>query len=568
MKTSGNGIVVSVGTAQLRYCILLAFTAAAFAVSQPPVSRTAPSYEPYAYVVHQGTPAWSPDDREIFYSVFHTRKTAGHLYRVPASGGTGRRVFPKDPWSAAAEWSPDGKRIVFAWEDAGGKHIWTANRRGNDLRQVSHGAEGFDLSPSWSHDGKMIAWTSLKDEAAAAIMVAGADGSSAKKFAAGYRPRFSPNGQSIAYTAAVPKLAGEPFWAVYIKDLAGGEPRPLKSTRGAMKAWPSGTDWSPDGHQIVFVRHLQAGSELLLVNVESDTIARTIHLDGTAHDPAWSHDGKRIAFMLQTTEHAGEIHTVQLDLEKTTTVTHQRHYGPGKLISYPSADGASVFAYLFEPSGRQYSVRAGLIWVHGGEPGTGSADDTFHGDIQYFVDQGFSVIAPDFHPGNEVADLSAAARFLSERAGVPPARISLVGFSFGGFLSLLTAARSEGSFAAIVDFFGPTDLADLYQDARQYRAVIIRRVGGTPQEKPEQYRELSPVSLAARIKPPVLILHGTADPLIPIRHSVRMAEALKAANKEVRFMTFDSGHGFSVEDDLKAFPEAASFLLSHLPSRN
>ena len=561
--------MVSVEGAQRISAVFLTLAAAVFAQSQTPISRTAPSYEPYAYVVHHGAPAWSPDDREIFYSVLHIRKTSGHLQRVSSSGGTGRRVFSNDTWTAAGEWSPDGKRLVFAKEDADGKHLWTADARGKDLRQVTHGAGSFDHTPSWSPDGSKIAWTSLSDDSPA-VMVASADGSSAKKLAAGFRPRFSPNGQSIAYTAPVPKLVGEPFFAVYIKDVGNGEPRQLKSTRGPTKAWPSGADWSPDGRQIVFVRHLQHGSELLLVNVETDTIVRTIPLDGIAHDPAWSHDGKRIAFMLQASDHAGEIHSLRLDIDKSTPVTRQEHYAPGKAISYPSADGASVSGYLFQPvdykHSRKLKARAGLIWVHGGEPGIGAADDTFHADIQYFVDQGFVVIAPDFRPGNEVADLTAAARFLSEKTGVPSGRISLVGFSFGAFLSLLTAARSDVPFAAVVDFFGPTDLAALYQDARQYRGVISRRVGGTPEEKPEQYRELSPLSLAPRIKPPVLILHGTADQLIPISHSMRLAEALKTANKEVRFVTLGSGHGFSVEDDLTAFPEAASFLLSHLQS--
>jgi dipeptidyl aminopeptidase/acylaminoacyl peptidase len=566
MRNRAGKTVRFLRTQQFPCGATLLVVAAAFAAQprQTTITGAAPSYEPYANVVHHGAPAWSPDDREILYSELHTRKTAGHLYRVPSAGGAGRRVFQNDAWSAAAAWSPDGKRIALAWEDAQGKHIWTADAGGNDLRQVTRGVGGFDHSPAWSPDGKLIAYMSLKGQTPE-IMIAAADGASVSKFATGYRPRFSPDGKTIAYTAGIPRLLGGPIWAVYVKDIAGGEPRLLASTKGAMKAWPSGADWSPDGRQIVFVRHLRNGSELLAVDVASDRVARTVPLEGTAHDPVWSHDGKQIAFMLQTSSHPGEIHSLRLDTGgKPVPVTRQARHRPSRQVRYPSANGAAIPAYLFEPAQGKHKGRAGLIWVHGGEPGAESVDDTFHPDIQYFVDQGFVVLVPDFRAGEEVSDIGEGARFLSEKAGVDASRTGLVGFSFGGYLSLLTAARTERAFAAVVDFFGPTDLAALYQDARPYRAAIARRLGGTPDEKPERYREFSLISHAEQIAPPVLILHGTADQIIPIRHSIGLAEALKAAGKEVRFITLGSGHGFDMEDDMRAFPAAANFLAAHL----
>jgi dipeptidyl aminopeptidase/acylaminoacyl peptidase len=165
-----------------------------------------------------------------------------------------------------------------------------------------------------------------------------------------------------------------------------------------------------------------------------------------------------------------------------------------------------------------------------------------------------------------VSDIEAGARFLTETASVDGRRIGIVGFSFGGYLSLLTAAQSGRTFAAVVDFFGPTDLAELYQEAATYRAVLAKRLGGTPDDHLEQYRRFSPLSQADKIASPVLILHGAADQTVRIEQSIRMADALKAAGKDVTFLRLSSGHGFSVEENLKAFPEAARFLDAKLRS--
>lgn len=543
--------------------------------SQPSAAVAVPSYEPYATVVHHALPAWSPDDREILYTAIGGVESQ-HLYTVGAAGGTSRRKFQNDVWSAAAAWSRDGSRIALAWQGADGKHIWTIDSKGGDFKQVTRGSGAFEHAPSWSADGQSIVFASSKSDPPP-ILIAGIDGSSVAPFAFGFRPRYSPDGKSIAFTARVPGF-GSTAWAVYIKGLAGGSPRLLWSTKGEIKAWPSGADWSSDGQQIAFIRQLPIGSELLIIDVATDRVVHRISLEGPAHDPAWSHDGKQIAFELETTNHPGEIHAVRLDQSsRDIQVTRQAQQGSSRLVSYRSADGVMIPAFLFEPKDRG-KRRAALIWIHGGEPGAGSFEDTFHADLQYFVDQGFVVLAPNYRgsaggpsvsPGYDsadamVSDIEAGARFLTETAAVDGRRIGLVGFSFGGYLSLLTAAKTGRSFAAVVDFFGPTDLAELYRDAAPYRPVLANRLGGTPDDHAERYRKLSPLTFADRINPPVLILHGAADQKVSIQQSIRMAAALKAAGKEVSFLRLPSGHGFSAEDNMKAFPKVARFLAAKL----
>jgi dipeptidyl aminopeptidase/acylaminoacyl peptidase len=544
-------------------CVFLILLAAALSFSQTPPTpaHAAPSYEPYANTVHQSLPAWSPGDREILYSENYIRKTAGSLFRVSSEGGKGHRLVQNDSSSIAAAWSPDGKQIVVSREAAG---IWISDPQGKHLRQLTGNGASPGFTPAWSPDGKQIAYTSFKGTTPQ-IILAPTDGSGpGSSIGNGFRPRFSPDGSSIAYTAAVPGW-GTRNWVVYIKQIAGGKPRMLASSKGPITGWPSGADWSPDGRHLVFVRHIQDRGELLFIDVTGDSIVRTIPLQGLPLDPAWSHDGKKIAFMLQTSSHPGEIQTVRIDGGPPVPITRQKQHVAARLVSYQSADEQRVQAYMYEPAHKK-SNGAGLLWIHGGEPTLDSIGFGFSPEIEYFADQGFTVLVPDFRPGHESTDIQSGALFLHEKAGVDTKRIGLVGFSFGGFLSLLTASKSPGTFAAVVDFFGPTDLAALYQDAKQYRPVIVRGIGGTPDEKPDSYRPFSRQSIAEGIACPVLILHGTSDELIPIRHSIALSEALQQSGKQVRFVTLSSGHGFSIEDDTKAFPEVAIFLNTYLRS--
>jgi len=546
-----------------KFSSLLMLAFASLTIAQTCSNPSAPSYGPYKDTFHHGVPAWSPGDREIIYSEIYTRRTAAHLLRVASNGGESTSLFPGESFTAAAAWSPDAKHIAFSREMPDGTHIWISDTRGKELHELAHSANGPDLTPAWSPNGNRIAYTSVRGTTPE-IMVAPTDGTPGTSIGTGFRPRFSPDGSSISYTAAVPEF-GSQKWAVYIKQIGGGKPRMLTSSKGLITGWPSGADWSPDGRQIVFVRHVQDGGELLLIDVNTDRVDRTIALEGLPLDPAWSHDGRKIAFMLQTSSHQGEIQVVQIDTDKVTSVTRQKQHVSARLVSYPALDGQSISAYLYEPAQKNH-CGGGLLWIHGGEPAMNSIGFGFVAEIQYFADNGFTVMVPDFRPGHESSDIHAAAVYLHSSKGIDAKRIGLVGLSFGGYLSLLTASKYPGAFAAVVDFFGPTDLAALYHDAKPFQAAIAHRVGGSPEEKPEDYNDWSRRTIVDGISSPVLILHGTSDEVIPIRHSIALSDALQQAGKPVRFVKLTSGHGFSAEDDMKAFPEAAAFLRKYLRS--
>ena len=145
-------------------------------------------------------------------------------------------------------------------------------------------------------------------------------------------------------------------------------------------------------------------------------------------------------------------------------------------------------------------------------------------------------------------DVRAAVAFLVTRADelhLDPARVGLVGDSAGGHLCLLTALTAgdppepaeEGAepdpprvpVAAVVNLFGVTDMTAYYTGSRHARTILSLFLGGHLVSRPGAYAAASPVNFADAADPPVLTLHGTADPVVPFDQAERLHAVLEAA---------------------------------------
>lgn len=172
-------------------------------------------------------------------------------------------------------------------------------------------------------------------------------------------------------------------------------------------------------------------------------------------------------------------------------------------------------------------------------------------------------------------DCKQAVRFLRKNADkyqVESNHIGVIGGSAGGHLAAmvgLTDAKAgldpSGPDAgiscrvqAVVAMYGP---AELRKDT-----VMLP---GTRAEKPELYKQASPVTHVAKDNPPVLILHGTADKLVPVEQSELLAAALKKAGVEHQLVIIEGApHSFDLQPkqrDLR--PLVVGFFDKHLRSK-
>lgn len=215
-----------------------------------------------------------------------------------------------------------------------------------------------------------------------------------------------------------------------------------------------------------------------------------------------------------------------------------------KVVSIPGEGGVSIPAYLTVPPGKDPKNLPAVVLPHGGP----SSRDVWGFDWlpQFLAARGFAVIQPQFRGSagfgdawlNEngfrnwrtsIGDITAAARWLGNQGIADPARLAILGWSYGGYAALQSAAVEPALYKAVVAIAPVTDLEMLKNDYRNFtiRNLVDRQVGEGP-----HVSEGSPLRRAATIKAPVLLAHGTLDTNVRVAHSQKMAEALQAAGNK------------------------------------
>ena len=181
----------------------------------------------------------------------------------------------------------------------------------------------------------------------------------------------------------------------------------------------------------------------------------------------------------------------------------------------------------------------------------------------------------------QIHDAKAAIRWLRANADiyhVDPDRIGVTGASAGGHLSLLlgltdaeAGLEGEGGnpdessrVQAVVNFFGPTEMASCYEKSSV--AWMLRLfMGGTSDEVPATFEKASPITYVSSDDPPVLTLHGDQDKLVPVAQAKKLDEAMeKAAVPHMLVVLEGQGHGFGGEDQEKAMNAMWDFFDKHL----
>lgn len=219
-------------------------------------------------------------------------------------------------------------------------------------------------------------------------------------------------------------------------------------------------------------------------------------------------------------------------------------------VTVTAPDGARIPAYLTLPPGRPARGLPAVVLPHGGP----SARDEWGFDwlSQFLAARGYAVIQPQYRGSagfgdtwlNEngfknwrtsMSDIAASARWLSSQGIADPARVAIVGWSYGGYAALMEAETDPSLYKAVAAIAPVTDLQLLKQDGAHYTSVRILEefIGSGP-----HINEGSPLRHAGAIQAPVLLVHGDLDANVRFWHSQKMEAALRAAGKEVEFLQY------------------------------
>lgn len=252
-----------------------------------------------------------------------------------------------------------------------------------------------------------------------------------------------------------------------------------------------------------------------------------------------------------------------------------------KIIRYKARDGLPIEAVLTLPKNGEQKNLPTLMFPHGGP----MARDTGGYDYwaQFFANKGYAVLQMNFRGsdgqgielrnaglknwGKEMQDdVEDGARQLIADGIADPKAIGIVGSSYGGYAALMGVVKTPDFYRCAISVNGVANVYDLVKSNRVFWRgynVIDDLVGNDN----ANLRAISPVNFADKIKAPVLLVHGTDDRQVEIKHSYEMRDALLKAKKDVTFVELPSEDHYLLNEKnrVDTFRAMDSFLDKCMP---
>jgi acetyl esterase/lipase len=237
---------------------------------------------------------------------------------------------------------------------------------------------------------------------------------------------------------------------------------------------------------------------------------------------------------------------------------------------------------VYLPANRSETTTPVLIMIHGG--GWSEGDKS---DMASFVDTmkrrlpGYAIFNINYRlAGNGVnlfpsqeEDVKRCVEFIySKRSEYKIAdRFVLAGASAGGHLALLHSFKytTPVKVKAVVDFFGPTELTQFYNNPPSFLVplLLLQVTGTTPGLNPVLYQQSSPLTFVTSASPPVIMLQGGADQVVPPSQTILLRDRLSTAGVAHQYVFYPSGgHGdWDAATYSDAFSKIEAFLKTHNP---
>jgi dipeptidyl aminopeptidase/acylaminoacyl peptidase len=269
-----------------------------------------------------------------------------------------------------------------------------------------------------------------------------------------------------------------------------------------------------------------------------------------------SRDGRKLLIHAGSDSDPGRYYLFDRDAKSLTPAMIDRPELEGRTLAsvksvvISAPDGVSIPAYLTLPPGKDPKKLPTVILPHGGP----SARDYWGFDwlAQFLAALGYAVLQPEYRGSagfgdawlnkngfkswrTSIGDITASAKWLAAQGIADPQRTAILGWSYGGYAALQSAATESDLYKAVVAIAPVTDLAMLKMDYHDFtiRNLVDEEIGTGP-----HVAEGSPLRHANDIRVPVLLAHGDLDSNVRIAHSLKMEAALRGAGKDVKLMTF------------------------------
>jgi dipeptidyl aminopeptidase/acylaminoacyl peptidase len=477
-----------------------------------------------------GFPVWS---RRSGLIAFNSTRRGGHggrdrdLYVMdPADPATTRLVTELDGSWEALDWSPDNREIVVGHAVTGTEaHLWRID--------VKTGAKT-RLSP----DGEAVTWRAAQ---------------------------YSPDGRFVyALTNR-----GSQLMRLWRCDIAAGTWKLMAGEEDALESF----SLSPDGRTLALVYDGATASRLEFRDAASFRLRSTpkIPTGQMIGWPEWRAGSEEVAFTLWSFHTFGDVYSAnaRTGAVHRWTASETGSFNPEglpnpEIVSWKSFDGLEISGVLYRPPARFQGPRPVIISIHGGPAGpTARERPRYQGRSNYFLDDlGVAILYPNIRGSwgfgkafgemddgakreSAVKDVGALLDWIAAQPSLDKDRVMVTGISYGGFMTYAVAeaygdrlrcALAASAISNFITYFKETDPTRPDDRRAEYGDERIPEMAAF-------LTRISPVTQAAKLKIPLMIVHGAKDTRVPIAQAEEMARLARANDVPVWLNVYgDEGH--------------------------
>lgn len=466
------------------------------------------------------------------------------------------------------EWQGTRRRHLLAIPAEGGKVVdLTPGPR--DVPPFSLGGpDDYAISP----DGQEVCYAIGPDEDQALstnweLFVVPITGGEAKKItnnpAADASPSYSPDGKYIAWRSQVKAGYESDKWRLVAMDRATSETKTLTET---LDRSVQSFTWTPDSKRIFFTIEDRGRTTLHVMPATGggtrQIIASASHID----DVQFSPDAKAMIY----SEHSGskpvELYRVASSGGSAIPLTRmndpilsQYQFTPLEDFWVEGAEKTRVQSFVVKPpqfdATKKYPV---LFLIHGGPQGAWGESWSYRWNPQVMAAAGFVVVMPnprgstgygqqftdDINQdwgGKVYDDIMASVDHVAKQSWADPARFAAAGGSYGGYMMNWMLGHTD-RFKALVCHAGVFDLKSMAGETEElwFPAWEFR---GMPWQNPDVYQKWSPSNFIPNFKTPTLVTHGELDYRVPVGQGMQLFTALQMQKVPSKLLLYpDEGH--------------------------
>lgn len=337
--------------------------------------------------------------------------------------------------------------------------------------------------------------------------------------------------------------------------------------------------------------------EMFDEKLEADLNEVMRSFDGSAvYLDSWSDDWSRILLLVEGGRLAERYYLYDRTTKQLRVIASARpqikpeDVGEVVTVEYKARDGLGIPSLITWPVGVPVENRKNLplvVMPHGGPQVYDSVG--FDWLAQFVANEGYAVLQPNFRGSGGFGpafaeaghgewgrkmqdDITDGVNAMIKMGWVDPARVCIVGWSYGGYAALAGGVSTPDLYKCVASVAGVSHLREMLNTERKEhgpKAAVVtywEDLIGDPDKDGAAIDAVSPALHASKFKAPVLLIHGASDTVVPIRQSIMMNDALKGAQKPVQFIRIAGDDHSLVDDDSRrqVLTALAEFLKTHI----